>query len=91
MRGPVKITLAQAVRQGATIAMLRCVTPLPLTAKRPGSIGVCFHHVELPIADLLARYPDTTSLSHIRGRCTKCGGRQVDVTVRAIGGYGIGG
>lgn len=90
-KGPEKITLAQAVSQGGTIAELRCVTPLPPDVRRPGSIRSCFHARDIPIADLLARYPETTRLNEIRGRCSVCGGRDIDVTVRAIGGYGIGG
>lgn len=90
MRGPVKITLAQAVRQGETIAVLRCVTPLPGGTKRPGSVGVCFHYREFPISDLLAHYPETTSLSDVRGRCSKCGGNQIDVVTRRTDGYNMG-
>lgn len=75
-----KISLAACVAQGDTVLTLWCCAE----AREPGRlvgyrVPVCGHHADIPIDVFLARYPPETSISDIRGVCTKCGGRYIDV------------
>lgn len=80
---PRKISLAQALRQGDTILEFWCVTP---RTDRPAPYGggpnVCGHHADFDIGEAIARFGAETRLSDIPGRCTACGGREIDIRAR---------
>lgn len=70
-----KCSIAECVSAGATGLLFHCLA----TPTYAPVATVCHHSGKMPIADAIARWGEGCRLQEVRVRCSKCGGRMVEV------------
>jgi hypothetical protein len=84
MRGPDKITIEAASRNGHAVLSITCLTPKP-EPKRLSYVptNVCGRRVEMPVTEALKLFGPNRRLSDLNVVCTACGGKVYDARTQA--------